>query len=71
MMTLREAINQQKEPWPGRGDWRGRAMGATPRERKFARDIVGLAELTPIQLHKLRTIWRQYLRAAPVLRKTR
>jgi len=38
--------------WPGRGDWRGRAEhvaewdGATPWEKKFARDIATEHELT-------------------------
>jgi hypothetical protein len=63
--------------WPGRGDWRGRAEriaewdGATPWEKKFARDIASEHELTPKQMHKLMTIWRQYLRATPVPGKAR
>jgi hypothetical protein len=60
MTTLREAINLHKETWPGRGDWRARAMriadwdGATPWERKVARDIVRVADLTPISASNTR-----------------
>ena len=63
--------------WPGRGDWRGRAEriaewgGSTPWEKKFARDIATERELTPKQMHKVMTIWRQYLRTTPVPGKAR
>jgi hypothetical protein len=64
--------------WPGRGDWRGRAEriaewdGATPWEVGFARYIATKDRpLPPKQMHKLTTIWRQYLRATPVPGKTR
>jgi len=63
--------------WPGRGDWRGRAEriaewdGATRWEKKFACDIATEHKLTPKQMHKLMTIWRQYLKATPVPGKAR
>lgn len=57
-------------PWPGRGDWRGRAeriilwRGATAWEKQFCRELVREVEPpTEKQLHKLMTIWAQYLRA--------
>jgi len=38
---------------------------------KNSRDIATEHELTPKQMHKLMTIWRQYLKATPVPGKAR
>ena len=57
--------------WPGR-DWPGPGEAHSGMGRSdalgggFARNVSPRIDQTPKQMHKLMTIWRQYLKATPV-----